>query len=60
MFETSALNVQNQRVQRLYRTLFLMMTLLLILPVLLILGTLVVKGGSMISIDFLFTARPMA
>ena len=56
MFETSALNVQNQRVQRLYRTLFLMMTLLLILPVLLILGTLVVKGGSMISIDFLFTA----
>jgi phosphate transport system permease protein len=56
MFETSALNVQNQRVQRLYRTLFLMMTLLLILPVLLILGTLIVKGGSVISIDFLFTA----
>ncbi|MGB5177965.1 MAG: phosphate ABC transporter permease PstA [Gammaproteobacteria bacterium] len=56
MFEISALNIQNQRVQRLYRTLFLMMTLLLILPVLLILGTLVVKGGSVISIDFLFTA----
>jgi phosphate transport system permease protein len=31
------------------------MTLLLITPVLLILGTLVVKGGSVISIDFLFT-----
>ena len=56
MFETSELNVHNQRVQRLYRTLFLMMTLLLIIPVLLILGTLVVKGGSVISIDFLFTS----
>jgi len=56
MFEISELNIRNQRIQRLYRTLFLMMTLLLILPVLLILGTLVVKGGSVISIDFLFTA----
>ena len=56
MFETSELNVHNQRVQRLYRTLFLMMTLLLITPVLLILGTLIVKGGSVISIDFLFTS----
>ena len=56
MFEISALNIKNQRVQRLYRTLFLMMTLLLIAPVLLILGTLIVKGGSVISIDFLFTA----
>ena len=56
MFEISALNIHNQRVQRLYKMLFLMMTLLLIIPVLLILGTLIVKGGSMISIDFLFTA----
>ena len=56
MFETSELNIRNQRVQRLYQTLFLLMTLLLILPVLLILGTLVVKGSSVISIDFLFTA----
>jgi phosphate transport system permease protein len=56
MFEISALNIHNQRVQRLYKMLFLMMTLLLITPVLLILGTLIVKGGSMISIDFLFTA----
>ena len=56
MFETSELNIKNQRVQRLYQILFLMMTMLLILPVLLILGTLVVKGGSVISIDFLFTA----
>jgi phosphate transport system permease protein len=56
MFEISALNIHNQRVQRLYKMLFLMMTMLLIIPVLLILGTLIVKGGSMISIDFLFTA----
>jgi phosphate transport system permease protein len=56
MFEISALNIHNQRVQRLYKMLFLMMTMLLITPVLLILGTLIVKGGSMISIDFLFTA----
>ena len=56
MFETSELNTRNQRVQRLYKTLFLMMTLLLILPVMLILGTLVMKGSSVVSIDFLFTA----
>ncbi|HYQ71533.1 MAG TPA: phosphate ABC transporter permease PstA [Gammaproteobacteria bacterium] len=56
MFEASELNTKNQRVQKLYRLLFLMMTLLLILPVLLILGTLVVKGSPVISIDFLFTS----
>ena len=56
MFQASALNVQNYRIQRLFKLLFLMMTMLLIIPVLLILGTLVVKGGSVISIDFLFTA----
>jgi phosphate transport system permease protein len=55
MFETSELNIRNQRVQRLYRTLFLLMTLLLIAPVVTILGTLFVKGGSVVSIDFLFT-----
>jgi phosphate transport system permease protein len=56
MFQASALNVQNYRVQRLFKLLFLLMTMLLIIPVLLILGTLVVKGGSVISIDFLFTS----
>jgi phosphate transport system permease protein len=56
MFETSALNIRNQRVQRLFNILFLLMTVLLIIPVLLILGTLIVKGSSVISIDFLFTA----
>ncbi len=56
MFETSELNTRNERVQRLYKTLFMMMTLLLILPVLLILGTLIMKGSSVMSIDFLFTS----
>lgn len=56
MFEVSALNQKNKRVEALYGTLFLMMVILLVLPVLIILGTLVVKGGSMISFEFLFTS----
>ncbi len=56
MFEATELNTRNHKVQHLYRILFLTMTVLLILPVLIILTTLVVKGGSVIDIDFLFTA----
>jgi phosphate transport system permease protein len=56
MFEISALNQRNKKVERLYRILFLLMVLLLVLPVLIILGTLVVKGGSVISFEFLFTS----
>jgi phosphate transport system permease protein len=56
MFESSELNQKNQRVQKLYSLLFLMMTMLLILPVLLILGMLVIKGSPVLSIDFLFTS----
>ena len=41
--------------QKLFQVLFMMMTLLLIAPVLIILGTLIYKGGSIISVDFLFT-----
>lgn len=55
IFIESDLNKNNRRVQALYQTLFITMTLLLILPVVIILGTLVYKGGSIISIDFLFT-----
>jgi len=55
MFEVSALNKSNERVEKLYRTLFLMMVVLLIAPVLIILTTLVVKGGSVLSFEFLFT-----
>jgi phosphate transport system permease protein len=55
MFEATELNLRNQRIQYLFRVLFLLMTLLLITPVLIIMATLIVKGGSVISIDFLFT-----
>ncbi|MEJ2608531.1 MAG: phosphate ABC transporter permease PstA [Candidatus Thiodiazotropha sp.] len=55
MFAESALNVKNKRIQNLFRNLFLLMTVLLIIPVVTILATLVVKGGSIISLDFLFT-----
>ncbi|MCG7905924.1 MAG: phosphate ABC transporter permease PstA [Candidatus Thiodiazotropha sp. 'RUGA'] len=55
MFAESDLNARNKRVQGLFRMLFLMMTVLLIVPVAIILFTLVSKGGSVISIDFLFT-----
>ena len=55
MFEISDLNKRNQKTQKLFQVLFMMMTLLLIAPVLIILGTLIYKGGSIISIDFLFT-----
>jgi phosphate transport system permease protein len=55
MFEATAINRRNQRTQRLFAILFLLMTALLVAPVLLILTTLVIKGGPAISIDFLFT-----
>ena len=56
MFEASELNAKNARVQGLYRMLFMVMTGLLITPVLIILTMLVMKGGSVMSIDFLFTS----
>jgi len=56
MFGQTALNVRDKKLQGLFRLIFLMMTVLLILPVLVILGMLIYKGGSVISIDFLFTA----
>lgn len=55
LFQSTRLNLHNQRVQGLYRMLFGLMTLLLIMPVLIILATLVYKGGSVISFEFLFT-----
>lgn len=55
MFQATELNRRNQKAQRMFRALFLVMTILLILPVAVILGVLLWKGGPMISIDFLFT-----
>jgi phosphate transport system permease protein len=56
MFAESEINVRDKKVQGLFRLLFLMMTVLLILPVIVILCMLIYKGGSVISIDFLFTS----
>jgi phosphate transport system permease protein len=56
MFAETQLNARNKKVQGLFRMLFMLMTGILILPVLIILATLIVKGGSVLSIDFLFTA----
>jgi len=55
MFEISEHNKRSHRTQKLFRILFLLMTLTLIMPVLIILGTLIYKGGSIISVDFLFS-----
>lgn len=55
MFQESALNVKNEKVQRLFKTLFMLMTVLLVIPVLVILSTLVYKGGSVVSLEFLFS-----
>lgn len=55
MFITSDINKRNQKNQKLFQLLFMMMTILLILPVLIILGMLIYKGGGVISADFLFS-----
>ena len=55
MFEITENNKQSQKTQKLFQILFMMMTLLLITPVLIILGMLIYKGGSVISVDFLFS-----
>ena len=56
LFAETAVNVRDKRVQGLFRLIFGMMTVLLIIPVLVIMGMLIYKGGSIITIDFLFTA----
>lgn len=56
MFEASKLNIRNQKVEQLFKILFLLMTGLLILPVALILAILTYKGSSVINLTFLFTS----
>ncbi|MCY3932955.1 MAG: phosphate ABC transporter permease PstA [Acidobacteria bacterium] len=58
MFEATARNHRNRKVEGLFRLLFLWMTCMLILPVALILAVLIVRGGPAISWEFLFT-QPM-
>jgi phosphate transport system permease protein len=53
MFEATALNRRNQRVERLWKMLFLMMTVLLVIPVIIILTVLAVNGHGAVSWEFL-------
>jgi phosphate transport system permease protein len=55
MFATTSLDRSNQRVEWLFKTLFLMMTVLLIVPVVIILAVLLYKGGPTLSWAFLTT-----
>jgi phosphate transport system permease protein len=55
MFQTTALNLQNQKIERLFKILFLMMTILLIVPVVIIIGLLVSHGSQALSVDFFLT-----
>jgi len=54
-FLETGINASARRTENLFRILFMIMAGLLILPVLIILTTLVVKGGTMISLEFLFS-----
>ena len=55
MFETTPLNVQNHKTEKLFKMLFLMMTILLIVPVVIIIGLLVNHGSQALSVDFFLT-----
>ncbi|MGI9334932.1 MAG: phosphate ABC transporter permease PstA [Gammaproteobacteria bacterium] len=56
LFAETALNARNRRTETLFKFLFMLMTVLLILPVTIIVGTLIYKGGSIVTIPFLFTS----
>ncbi|MGW8181408.1 MAG: phosphate ABC transporter permease PstA, partial [bacterium] len=55
MFSATELNLQNRKIEKLVRLLFLLMTVLLVLPVMIILAVLIYNGAPVISMDFLFT-----
>jgi len=56
MFEATALNRRNDRVEWLWKMLFLLMTVILVIPVLLILTVLTVRGHGVVSWEFLTSA----
>lgn len=55
MFEAEKINTKNKKTENYFRLLFLFMTMMLVLPVITILATLIYKGGSAISLEFLFS-----
>jgi len=56
VFEATALNERNQRIEGLFKILFGLMTVVLVVPVLVILGLLVHRGAPAISLEFLFSS----
>lgn len=56
MFQTTALNLKNQKTEKLFKILFLMMTIMLIVPVVIIISLLVSHGSPALSVDFFLTA----
>jgi phosphate transport system permease protein len=55
VFGATKLDQRNRKNERLFGLVFLTMTILLIVPVLLILGILIYRGGSILSLSFLFS-----
>jgi phosphate transport system permease protein len=55
MFQTTALNLKNQKTEKLFKILFLMMTIMLIVPVVIIISLLVSHGSPALSVDFFLT-----
>ena len=55
MFQTTELNLQNQKTEKLFKILFLMMTIMLIVPVAIIISLLVSHGAEALSVDFFLT-----
>lgn len=55
MFQATALNKKNQKLEKRFQILFLMMTILLIVPVVIIIGLLLSHGWEALSIDFFLT-----
>lgn len=55
MFAPTSENLKNRQKERLIHALFLLMTLVLVIPVLIIVGILIQRGGSAISLQFLFS-----
>ena len=55
MFQTTELNLQNQKTEKLFKILFLMMMIMLIVPVAIIISLLVSHGAEALSVDFFLT-----
>lgn len=55
MFEQTTLDQRNKRIERLFRTLFMLMSAILIIPVIIVVSMLVYKGAPALTWDFFST-----